>query len=500
MKRLSHQKRGPFTLLIIGILAITLVMVFDAMSERDTKQFAQAFYSPIRTPTPYPTPTPQRSPTPRPAMLTIEEEIELRKSIGFRSDIAYVKTVRASDDVVINREFGGMAFTPNEANEFLIRLDLEKDGNTLQKFFERNPQFQNLFGGIYLDHAAGSEDETIGGKLVLQIVRDHPLAKDISALVPPLQHPERLHIEFVDFSDKQLKQQFQTISNAASQYSDIQAVFIDQRHNRVTVVITPSETRETSDRVVNKDSLPHELAILLSSPLVVVSEGIVQKTSEAIRGGDSWSNTGGGSNCTLGFKVNFNGWYSMLTAGHCVEELGMTSGDDVYHVATKIGRWSGIAMNGSSTGTGTGIDAAILYMNDFGTASDDVNHYDYYRDIVGSTSAYVAGYWRCWTGMISGTRCGVINCTDLTYFSGNRWYIDMFTVDPRGKHGDSGSPAYRPEVNQKASVTGIKSGSVNISSCTSDFDSDFSKWYNIRDYWDLTLAIDSELYLPDVLR
>ena len=99
----------------------------------------------------------------------------------------------------------------------------------------------------------------------------------------------------------------------------------------------------------------------------------------------------------------------------------------------------------------------------------------------------------------SGTQCGVINCTSFTYSFGGRWYIDMFTVDPSGVAGDSGAPAYRPETNQKASVTGVKSGSIS-SSCTSGFDSDFSKWENVRDYWNLTLATDTEVYLPLVLK
>lgn len=139
-------------------------------------------------------------------------------------------------------------------------------------------------------------------------------------------------------------------------------------------------------------------------------------------------------------------------------------------------------------------------MNDFGTATDDVNHYDNYHDIVGLTSNYVVGYWRCWTGMSSGTQCGVINCTSITYEISGRWYIDMFSIDSPGIGGDSGSPAYRLEPDAEASVTGVKRSSLSGLSCTSEFDSVFSKWENVRSYWRLTLVNDSEVYLPLILK
>jgi hypothetical protein len=47
-------------------------------------------------------------------LLEIVAEIELRKSIGFRSDTEYVKAVRSSDDMVVNERFGGIALTPAE--------------------------------------------------------------------------------------------------------------------------------------------------------------------------------------------------------------------------------------------------------------------------------------------------------------------------------------------------------------------------------------------------
>jgi hypothetical protein len=432
-------------------------------------------------------------------LLEIVAEIELRKSIGFRSDTEYVKAVRSSDDMVVNERFGGIALTPAEAHELEARLNLEKDGDVLLDFFEKELEFQDAFGGIYLDHAAGSEDYTAGGKLVLQLVRDYEKINDIPAKLPSIQYPERLRIEWVDFSGERLEQEFWAISNAATQHPELRAVAIDGRNNQVEVLIAPSDAWRISDGVVEKASLPNDLATLVADPSVIVWEGEIEEEPVAVRGGDSWSNTSGGGDCTLGFKIEYNNTYSMLTAGHCISALGMSAGGDVYHNTTKIGTYSGVYKDGASSSSGTGIDAAILYMNDFWTAYEDVIDYSSYRDIVGSTDDYVAGYWRCRTGQSSGTNCGEIKCTSITYQSGGRWYTDMFTIDPDSVGGDSGSPVYRPETNSLASVTGVVRSRASGATCMNGWDTSASKWHNIRDYWSLTL-IAGDAYLPLILK
>ncbi len=247
-------------------------------------------------------------------------------------------------------------------------------------------------------------------------MRDYEKVYDIPAILPSLQYPERLRIEWVDFSEERLEQEFWAISNAAAQHPELRAVVINGRNNQVEVLIAPSDAWRISDEVVDKASLPDDLAALVADPSVIVREGRIEEELVAVRGGDSWSNTSGGSNCTLGFKIGYNNMYSMLTAGHCISALGMSAGDDVYNNTTKIGTYSGAYKNGASTSSGTGIDAAILYLNDFWTAYEDVIDYSSYRDIVGSTDDYVSGYWRCWTGKSSGTKCGEIKCTGSVSF------------------------------------------------------------------------------------
>ncbi|MBN1449524.1 MAG: hypothetical protein JW963_00780 [Anaerolineales bacterium] len=242
-----------------------------------------AYPPPENENTPIPTLHPSEN-EPFVSLLEIEAEIELRKSLGFRSDIEYVEAVRSSDDAVIKELFGGMVLTPIEAKELETRINLEEDGNALLNFFENDPKLQNTFGGIYLEHAAGSEDETVGGQLVLQLVRDQMAVNELQKMLPPLQYPERLYIELVDFSNHHLEQQFQVLSEAAPSHPEIQAVSLDQKNNQVNVLITPSDAKKSPDGIVDKASLPNDLAIMLADPSIVVGEGRVESTLEAVRG------------------------------------------------------------------------------------------------------------------------------------------------------------------------------------------------------------------------
>lgn len=69
MQRFPHLKAKSLALMLLGAVVVILVIVLGGLNGGDAELSVQAFYSPIRPPTPYPTPstrpTPQPSPTPQ---------------------------------------------------------------------------------------------------------------------------------------------------------------------------------------------------------------------------------------------------------------------------------------------------------------------------------------------------------------------------------------------------------------------------------------------------
>lgn len=64
MRRLPYPKGKSLALIVLGALVVILVTALGGLNGSDTELSVQAFYSPIRPPTPFPTPTPRPYPTP----------------------------------------------------------------------------------------------------------------------------------------------------------------------------------------------------------------------------------------------------------------------------------------------------------------------------------------------------------------------------------------------------------------------------------------------------
>jgi hypothetical protein len=418
----------------------------------------------------------------------LRSEIEFRQSLGFRSDPDYIRAVHASRDAV---GFMGMGakFTPTEAEELRVRTDLEHDGETLHRHFMGDSNLRGAFGGIYLDHQAG-------GQLVLQLVHDHALNEQIPSMLPHLQHPDRLRVEDVEWPEQRLQQQFDTLSDAAvsSRYPELQAIAIDQVTNRVVVLIQPTTVSGAMGGEVPKNALPAAIATLLADPSVVVREGQVLDVPTqggAMMAGYGWGVTTGSTSCTLGFEVVRNGNPSMLTAGHCVNSIA--AGTTIYNFSTAIGTFSGDYQDGAVSNSGYGIDVGIHRMTNAATATDNIHQGgNPSLDVTGAlgSSDYFIGAIRCFRGKNSGTICGSTTRASLTYQSplNQRWYRDMFTIDPVTQEGDSGGPVYRDNNNGTAAAAGIVRGYINIANVTTNNDGVFSKWYNAANLFGLTLV------------
>lgn len=339
-----------------------------------------------------------------------------RQSIGFPSAPDYVLSVHAAPDSV-TLESVNTTFTPTEAAEVLVRLELERDAETLQSYFSEHPELQEALGGVYLDHAAG-------GKLVLQLVQGHAISTDkIVQTLPPLVHLDRLQVNSVNWSGRHLQQQSETISAAMSMHTELEAVFVEEVTNQVVAIVNPDAVVSAS-ALVAKSALSADLAALVADPAVTIRAEEINLVDTAVSGGNNWNITGSGSRCTLGFEVTYSGGSGMVTAGHCMKDL--SSGTKVYGGSTEIGTVTSLWANGSTISTSPdAIDAGVLKMINASTATDNILPTS---DINGSTSNYTVGTTRCLYGTVSGKVCGTIIVSSVTVQNINTglWYKDMF--------------------------------------------------------------------------
>lgn len=423
--------------------------------------------------------------------MPVEYEAEFRRSLGFRSDEAHIKAVRASDDSITVANLGGVVLTQEEFRELQIRLDIEKDVDTLIEIFTNKPALRNALGGIYIEHFAGAEDHTKGGKLVLQLVEGHIQPEAILQSVE-LRQSDRLQVERVRFSQAELQEQYDRL--VSLRLPAFQAVYMHTKLNRVGVIVDLPLERNESQKPLSKDSLPDNLSQLVTHPAIVVYDGRIEVEQVILRGGDRWSKAANGRDCTLGFKVRDNATrrYGMVTAGHCVTELGLQIGSKAYSGSRFIGM-VGSYIDGAGSPYGVGIDAAFIRTRSPGMSTDDVNYVTSYFDIVGETFDYTLGRIRCFTGQMSGTKCSPITCQNQQYSYNGKYYTRLFTMDADNTNGDSGSPVYEV-VGQTDTVriTGVlvtRMRSVpGTTSCLNGWDGGVSRWDDVKNYLNLSLV------------
>ena len=425
------------------------------------------------------------------ALMPVEHEAEFRRSIGFRSDEAYIRSVRRADNSIVVPELGNVLLTPEEFEELRVRLELEKDVDILVEFFAGNSELQKTFGGLYIEHYAGAEDHKRGGKLVVQLVENQVHVQRALELVE-LNRPDRLQIEWVKFSLVELQEQYDKL--ALLNTPAFQGIFLHTKLNHVGVIMDlPLGLAETQIQF-SKDSLPLELYYLLSHPAINVYYGSIEVEQVVLRGGDSWGKTANARHCTLGFKVrdNSTGRYGMVTAGHCVTELGLQIGSRAYSGSRMFGYVTRY-IDGASSPYGAGIDAAYIRTRLSGTATDDVNYFTSYFDVVGETADYTIGRIRCFSGQVSGTKCSPITCQNQQFTYNGRYYTRLFTIDADNTNGDSGSPVFEV-VGQTntARITGVlitrMRDAVGQSSCLNGWDGGVSRWEDVKNYLDLSLV------------
>jgi hypothetical protein len=412
---------------------------------------------------------------------SVRADIALRESIGFRSDIAYVRSLHTAADVIQDPGVGA-AFTPAEAKEFQVRRDLERDSQTLQSYFATHPELHDAFAGILIDHAAG-------GYLVLQLVQSHPARGGLAAHLPHLHHPDRLRIEQVRWSSTHLHQHKFRISSVAQQYPEIQAVALDEAKNQVLVVINPADLDIPLGTRVAKDRLAPNLATLVADPAVGVWAGPVIRIPSVVRAGQQWNTVNQGVICTLAFEVVDDGKPSMLTAGHCVKNLNPTT--TVYNFTTAIGWYSGVYQYGTGAPSG-GVDVGVLTMSSGSTATDDILQGGTWPtlDVDGAveSTSYVQGNIRCYRGSQSGRMCGAITIGSVDFLTPEGgWLRDMFTIDPTNVGGDSGAPMYRAG-SSTAQAAGVLFGGLDIPGSTNGMDTAGSKWHNAANLFGLTVV------------
>jgi len=188
----------------------------------------------------------------------------------------------------------------------------------------------DAYGGQWIENLNG------GRLVVATTAAPMALLNDLQDLVPD---PSDLSVVQVAFSLQELTDLQELISERAEQAGVDHAVIVDERNNRVKVVLRQPE------RVVLSD-LPPDAWVISDEPLFAdasTPSGTHSNPHPGLSIG-VLPNTGNrslGQRCTWGFNANLGANYYIVTAGHCA---------DLYATGDKTWTQSDIIQNHSTSG------------------------------------------------------------------------------------------------------------------------------------------------------
>lgn len=426
-------------------------------------------------------------------------DVNARYSLGFVSTLEHIKDVYDSSDSIINIGAGELAFTQDENAEFNARITMQNDAPVIAEQFKALPE---TFGGIYIKHPEGSEDASLKGRIVLQIVDQHQERGQqlLDEIRSALTSPERIEIEFVEFSHEQLKTKYGQIDQMSDARQILVSLSTNVADNRVSVGLNHDAftgTPQSRSKSMILESLPEAYQILadpavelfVKEATTIMQTSVVGGEETLVMNYDNYTF----STCTIGFAIKYQNETSLLTAGHCVtnisgsKETTVKAADgseigEIWEFSDGGKRFRGIGVDAAIVKVDSGVDVKPRVLGEYGEVS-----------IWGKLSYFYKGQWLCSTGAETGYSCGSVKCTDakvpVSYADG-KWLRDAVTVN-RGtlsEEGDSGGPWFYHE-HHGTSAAGIASGIWSDDNCGDDV-TVFSKIDRIDDMWDFSVMTE----------
>lgn len=152
-----------------------------------------------------------------------------------------------------------------------VYSQLEDDGAALIEFMSSDPARWALYGGTYIEHPTGPQLGAPDSYNVLQLVAGQAEADALLAQLPPLNYPDRLRIELVTCSEAHLNELMEQRRPALYASGIFISQYLDSKANRIGLVVKPSADYTVVNGLLDKDTLPPDIAAELADPCITVA-------------------------------------------------------------------------------------------------------------------------------------------------------------------------------------------------------------------------------------
>lgn len=153
----------------------------------------------------------------------------------------------------------------------LVYSQLEEDSTALREFMQSDPARRAMYGGTYIEHPTGPQLGAPDSYNVLQLVATQAEADALRAELPALIFPDRLQVELVACTDDHLNELMEQQRPALEASGIFISQYLDSKANRIALVVKPSADYTVVDGLLDKATLPPDIAAELADPCVAVA-------------------------------------------------------------------------------------------------------------------------------------------------------------------------------------------------------------------------------------
>jgi len=155
----------------------------------------------------------------------------------------------------------------------LVYSQLEEDSSALIEFMQSDPARRAMYGGTYIEHPTGPQLGAPDSINVLQLVATQAEADVLRAELPPLNFPDRLQFELVTCTDDHLNELMEQRRPALDASGIWISQFLHTKANRVGLMVKASPNYVVVGGLIDKSTLPPDIAAELDDPCITVSQG-----------------------------------------------------------------------------------------------------------------------------------------------------------------------------------------------------------------------------------
>jgi hypothetical protein len=371
----------------------------------------------------------------------VQKNIEFRKQFGLKSDRAYINELTNKKQLQESKY--GASLTKEEELQLEKRFDFQREFSTKFQEYKKQKKIGTVLTGMYIDQQAGGkiyigiknktkEKERLYQKELKSLAKTNTNIEFFNTLYSE-DDLQTISEKITNERDQLTKNNIEILSTATDFPNQKINIWIKDINNQKILFLKKKYGKDAIEVFEQKDKNTGNRFSATSyyRPLM---GGLEIKNNDAKKW-DSSQKEYVYLKCSSGFSASKNGYYYLITAGHCDNSLKILDKFSQGGLSNVFGNSSNYKKEGGS------VDAMAILINSKDKSNKVYGSMSPLTSYEKSVSEYI-GEPVCKSGARTGVTCGTLKTKNYsTYEDGIKW-VNLRGTNVKANFGDSGGTVY----------------------------------------------------------